>query len=120
MRGNITRRRPSSAYGDSGLARMRVIWSSQHGTATSGRRVRSRKSSRAKPLPPAWRMSPFRACGIPKSRICSGAVSRCTSSRPCLSREFVVTLNIYAHMLPGQQEGAAAVVDAALTAALQE
>lgn len=31
-----------------------------------------------------------------------------------------VTLNIYAHMLPGQQEGAAAVVDAALTAALQE
>jgi hypothetical protein len=47
-------------------------------------------------------------------------VSRCTSSRPCLSREFVVTLNIYAHMLPGQQEGAAAVVDAALTAALQE
>ncbi|RWI90535.1 MAG: site-specific integrase [Mesorhizobium sp.] len=31
-----------------------------------------------------------------------------------------VTLNIYAHLLPGQQEGAAAVVDAALTAALQE
>lgn len=31
-----------------------------------------------------------------------------------------VTLNIYAHMLPGQQEGAAAVVDAALNAALQE
>ncbi|MBM2711678.1 site-specific integrase [Mesorhizobium caraganae] len=31
-----------------------------------------------------------------------------------------VTLNIYAHLLPGQQEGAAAVVDAALNAALQE
>jgi integrase len=31
-----------------------------------------------------------------------------------------VTLNIYAHMLPGQQEGAAAVVDLALNAALQE
>ncbi|RWN28898.1 site-specific integrase [Mesorhizobium sp.] len=31
-----------------------------------------------------------------------------------------VTLNIYAHMLPGQQEGAASVVDAALNAALQE
>jgi integrase len=31
-----------------------------------------------------------------------------------------VTLNIYAHMLPGQQEGAAAIVDAALSAALQE
>jgi hypothetical protein len=30
-----------------------------------------------------------------------------------------VTLNIYAHLLPGQQEGAAAVVDAALNAALQ-
>ena len=31
-----------------------------------------------------------------------------------------VTLNIYAHLLPGQQEGAAAVVDAALNAALHE
>lgn len=31
-----------------------------------------------------------------------------------------VTLNIYAHLLPGQQEGAAAVVDVALNAALQE
>ena len=31
-----------------------------------------------------------------------------------------VTLNIYAHLLPGQQEGAAAVVDAALKAALHE
>lgn len=31
-----------------------------------------------------------------------------------------VTLNIYAHMLPGQQEGAAAIVDTALNAALQE
>lgn len=31
-----------------------------------------------------------------------------------------VTLNIHAHLLPGQQEGAAAVVDAALNAALQE
>lgn len=31
-----------------------------------------------------------------------------------------VTLNIYAHMLPGQQEGAAAIVDSALNAALQE
>jgi hypothetical protein len=31
-----------------------------------------------------------------------------------------VTLNIYAHLLQGQQEGAAAVVDAALNAALQE
>ena len=31
-----------------------------------------------------------------------------------------VKLNIYAHVLPGQQEGAAAVVDAALNAALQE
>jgi integrase len=31
-----------------------------------------------------------------------------------------VTLNIYAHMLPGQQEGAAAVVDIALNAALQD
>jgi integrase len=31
-----------------------------------------------------------------------------------------VTLNIYAHLLPGQQEGAAAVVDAALNVALQE
>lgn len=31
-----------------------------------------------------------------------------------------VTLNIYAHMMPGQQEGAAAIVDAALSAALQE
>ncbi|MFD1983541.1 tyrosine-type recombinase/integrase [Mesorhizobium newzealandense] len=31
-----------------------------------------------------------------------------------------VTLNIYAHMLPGQQEGAAAVVDIALRSALEE
>ena len=31
-----------------------------------------------------------------------------------------ITLNIYAHMLPGQQEGAAAVVDLALRAALEE
>jgi integrase len=31
-----------------------------------------------------------------------------------------VTLNIYAHLLPGQQEGAAAVVDAALRAALED
>ncbi len=31
-----------------------------------------------------------------------------------------VTLNIYAHVLPGQQEGAAAIVDAALTRALQD
>jgi len=31
-----------------------------------------------------------------------------------------VTLNIYAHMLPGQQEGAAAIVDSALNAALQD
>jgi integrase len=31
-----------------------------------------------------------------------------------------ITLNIYAHMLPGQQEGAAAVVDLALRSALEE
>lgn len=31
-----------------------------------------------------------------------------------------VTLNIYAHLLPGQQEGAAAVFDAVLEAALTE
>lgn len=31
-----------------------------------------------------------------------------------------VTLNIYAHVLPGQQEGAAAIVDSALRAALQD
>ena len=31
-----------------------------------------------------------------------------------------VTLNIYAHLLPGQQEGAAAVVDAALRTALED
>lgn len=31
-----------------------------------------------------------------------------------------VTLNIYAHLLPGQQEGAAAIVDSALNAALQD
>jgi integrase len=31
-----------------------------------------------------------------------------------------VTLNIYAHLLPGQQEGAAAVMDAALRTALEE
>lgn len=31
-----------------------------------------------------------------------------------------VTLNIYAHLMPGQQEGAAAVVDIALNAALQD
>lgn len=31
-----------------------------------------------------------------------------------------ITLNIYAHMLPGQQEGATATVDTALNAALQE
>lgn len=31
-----------------------------------------------------------------------------------------ITLNIYAHMLPGQQEGAASVVDAAMRAALEE
>ena len=31
-----------------------------------------------------------------------------------------ITLNSYAHMLPGQQEGAAAVVDLAMRAALEE
>jgi hypothetical protein len=31
-----------------------------------------------------------------------------------------VTLNIYAHLLPGQQEGAAAVVDLALRVALED
>ena len=31
-----------------------------------------------------------------------------------------VTLNIYAHIMPGQQEGAAAIVDSALRAALQD
>jgi integrase len=31
-----------------------------------------------------------------------------------------VTLNIYAHLLPGQQEGAAAVIDAALRQALPD
>ncbi|WP_368860634.1 tyrosine-type recombinase/integrase [Mesorhizobium sp. GbtcB19] len=31
-----------------------------------------------------------------------------------------VTMNIYAHLLPGQQEAATAAVDAALIAALQE
>lgn len=31
-----------------------------------------------------------------------------------------VSLNIHAHLLPGQQEGAAAIVDAALNVALQE
>jgi integrase len=31
-----------------------------------------------------------------------------------------VTLNIYAHLLPGQQEGAAAIIDAALREALSE
>jgi integrase len=32
----------------------------------------------------------------------------------------MVTLNIYAHLLPGQQEGAADVIDAALRVALQD
>ena len=31
-----------------------------------------------------------------------------------------ITLTVYAHVLPGQQEGAAAVIDAALCAALQD
>lgn len=63
----------------------------------------------------------FMASGIPTSRICCAAAFLCMSCRPAPATPIrPVTLNIHAHLLPGQQEGAAAVVDAALNAALQE
>ena len=59
--------------------------------------------------------------GMLTSRICFAASFRCTWCRLAPGHANpAVTLNIYAHLLPGQQEGAAAVVDLALRSALED
>ena len=53
-------------------------------------------------------------------RTCFAAAFRCMWCRRAGHANPAVMLDIYAHLLPGQQEGAAAVVDLVLRSALED